>query len=87
MNKSGYLFEEPTSLDVTGILPELAEAGVTALKIEGRQRGKAYISQVVGAFRASLDRISQGKLTTHSSLSTLSEGQSDTTGAYRRSWQ
>lgn len=87
MEKSGYLFEEPTSLDVTGMLPELAEAGVTALKIEGRQRGKAYIAQVVGAFRASLDRISQGQLATGSRLSNLSEGQNDTTGAYRRSWQ
>ena len=87
MDKSGYLFEEPTSLDVTAMLPELADAGVSALKIEGRQRGKAYISQVVGAFRTSLDTIAEGQLNARSKLSTLSEGQSDTTGAYRRSGQ
>lgn len=87
MDKAGYLFEEPTSLDVTAILPELADAGVTALKIEGRQRGKAYISQVVGAFRASLDRIANGQTGARGNLAALSEGQADTTGAYRRSWQ
>lgn len=87
MDKSGYLFEEPTSLDVTSMLPELADAGVSALKIEGRQRGKAYIAQVVSAFRASLDRISEGHVRTTSNLSALSEGQTDTTGAYRRNWQ
>lgn len=38
---AGYLFEEPTSLNVIDMLPELIAAGVTALKIEGRQRGRA----------------------------------------------
>lgn len=87
MDKTGYLFEEPTSLDVTAMLPELADAGVSALKIEGRQRGKAYISQVVSTFRTSLDRIAMGQLEARSNLRMLSEGQSDTTGAYRRGWQ
>ncbi|MCC9624502.1 U32 family peptidase [Thalassospira sp. MA62] len=87
MRKAGYLFEEPTSLDVTAMLPELADAGVTALKIEGRQRGKAYISQVVSAFRTSLDLIANGGMSQQSNLKTLTEGQSDTTGAYRRNWQ
>ncbi|PTB97070.1 protease, partial [Thalassospira xiamenensis] len=40
-----------------------------------------------GAFRASLDRIANGQASTRSNLATLSEGQADTTGAYRRSWQ
>ena len=37
----GYLFEDPTSLNAFNILGELEAAGVTALKIEGRQRGRA----------------------------------------------
>ncbi|MFN3077249.1 MAG: peptidase U32 family protein, partial [Alphaproteobacteria bacterium] len=43
--KPGYLFEEPTSLNTMAILPDLMKAGVTALKIEGRQRGRAYVGQ------------------------------------------
>ena len=87
MGKAGYLFEEPTSLDVTSMLPELAAAGVSALKIEGRQRGKAYITQVVGSFRRALDRIAAGQRMADSKLSNMTEGQSDTTGAYRKNWQ
>ncbi|MFH1805176.1 MAG: peptidase U32 family protein [Pseudomonadota bacterium] len=87
MDKAGYLFEDPTSLDVTAILPELAAVGVTALKIEGRQRGKAYIAQVVASFRTALDRIAAGQKVQTGSLTHMTEGMSDTTGAYQRGWQ
>ena len=34
-----HALEEPTSLNTLELLPRLKQAGVTALKIEGRQRG------------------------------------------------
>jgi putative protease len=50
--EASYLFEEPTSLNVLAMLPELAAAGVTALKIEGRQRGRAYVPRSSRPFAA-----------------------------------
>lgn len=77
-----YLFEEPTSLDITPILPDLQAAGVTALKIEGRQRSKAYVRDVVTAFRAAID----GAPDTTQGVGHLSEGSRNTTGAYGKKW-
>ncbi|KAF0113554.1 MAG: hypothetical protein FD149_2104 [Rhodospirillaceae bacterium] len=37
-DRTGYLFEEPVSLNVIDLLPALKAAGVRAIKIEGRQR-------------------------------------------------
>jgi putative protease len=87
--KAGYLFEEPVSLNAGTMILALKEAGVTALKIEGRQRGKGYVTQVVRAFRTALDAAEQGR---HSSeidgiLANMSEGGKQTTGAYRRTWR
>jgi O2-independent ubiquinone biosynthesis protein UbiU len=39
-----HLFEEPVSLKAAETLPALATAGVCAIKIEGRQRGRAYVT-------------------------------------------
>jgi len=83
--EAGYLFEEPTSLDISAILPELAEAGVTALKIEGRQRGKAYVKQVVTDFRRAVDTAAAGGRATLD-MAALSEGRQNTTGAYAKKW-
>ena len=44
-----YAFEEPVSLNLSALLPDLMRAGVTALKIEGRQRSRAYVKSVVSA--------------------------------------
>ncbi len=85
--RASYLFEEPTSLNLTGMLPELMAAGVTALKIEGRQRGRAYVSQVVTALRRAVDAAARGEPSSALELSAVSEGQSETTGAYSRAWQ
>lgn len=85
--QASYIFEDPTSLDVAGMLPELAAAGVTALKIEGRQRGKAYISQVVGAFRKAVDATHQGREIPALGLETVAEGGQKTAGAYEKAWQ
>jgi len=85
--EASYLFEEPTSLNVLGLLPELTAAGVTALKIEGRQRGRAYVSQVVSAFRRAVDAAAAGEPVPADALMELSEGQRETPGAYDKSWR
>lgn len=84
---TGYLFEDPVSLDATTMLPDLQRAGVTALKIEGRQRGRAYIERVVRNFRRILSELEDGVATTSGDLVALTEGQSTTAGAYRKSWR
>lgn len=82
----GYTFEDPVSLDVLSHLDELEAAGVTALKIEGRQRGRAYISQVVAQVRSRLD--SPGKTPTDGgTLLHLTEGQRTTHGSYDKHWR
>lgn len=86
-DKPSYLFEDPTSLNAAQFLPELMEAGVTALKIEGRQRGKAYIAQVVAAFRRAADAAARGEAVPPLGLENITEGQRETTGAYNKRWQ
>ncbi len=83
--ETGYLFEEPTSLNVTRIIPELMAAGVSALKIEGRQRSKAYVRQVVANFRKAIDAAARGERLVID-MDNLSEGGKNTTGAYRKKW-
>ncbi len=85
--ESSYLFEEPTSLNAAGMLPELVEAGVVALKIEGRQRGRAYVAQVVKAFRAAVDAQAAGNPAPINNLDELTEGQRETAGAYEKAWR
>ncbi|ACI92172.1 peptidase U32 [Afipia carboxidovorans OM5] len=84
---AGYLFEDPVSLDATTMLPELQKAGVTALKIEGRQRGRAYIERVVRNFRQTLAGLEDGHSAPAGDLVALTEGQSTTAGAYRKTWR
>jgi putative protease len=86
-DRPSYLFEEPTSLNVLRLLPAIAAAGVTALKIEGRQRGRAYVTQVVTAFRRALDALAAGAAIPDIDLSSISEGSRETAGAYRRGWK
>ncbi len=88
--KPDYLFEEPTSLSTLAILPDLAAAGVRALKIEGRQRGRAYVAQVVAAFRRAVDAVAAGEPMApgaNEALLALSEGGKETSGAYERAWR
>lgn len=86
-DRASYLFEEPTSLNAIGLLPELKAAGVHALKIEGRQRGRAYISAVVRACREAVDAFEAGKPVPAAALSEITEGQRDTAGAYKKTWR
>ena len=85
--QASYLFEEPTSLNAASMLPELAAAGVTALKIEGRQRGRAYVAQVVAAFRRAADAVAAGDAVPALGLESITEGQAKTSGAYNKSWR
>ncbi|MDE2011470.1 MAG: U32 family peptidase [Alphaproteobacteria bacterium] len=85
--KASYLFEEPTSLNTLSILPELMKAGVTAFKIEGRQRGRAYVAAVVQAFREGVDAVMAGKPLPDIDLAHITEGGRQTTGAYEKSWR
>ena len=84
---SGYVFEEPVSLDAAALLPALKEAGVTALKIEGRQRSRSYTAEVVKAFRAALADLAAGRPVVSAGLTALSEGGRNTAGAYRKTWR
>ncbi len=86
-DRASYLFEEPTSLDIAQMLPDLAAAGVRALKIEGRQRGKAYIAEVVSVFRRAIDACARNEPIPTADLDRLAEGGRSTRGAYERSWR
>lgn len=83
-----YAFEEPISLNLSSLLPDLIAAGVSALKIEGRQRSRSYVQSVVGAYRRALDDIVAGRQFDLSGLISLTEGGKETQGAFRtKKWR
>ena len=82
-----HLFEDPVSLNAVELLPRLADIGVSAFKIEGRQRGRAYIAAVVRAFRRAIDSMAAGGTVDVEELRALTEGQRNTTGAYKKAWR
>jgi len=83
-----YLFEEPVGWNVIDILPQLKAAGVTALKIEGRQRSRAYVSTVVSTYRKVLDALARGEANVDTgALHALAEGGRQTLGAYQKGWK
>lgn len=57
--KPFYAFEEPESLNVMELIPGLAEAGIDALKVEGRQRTKTYVALVTKTLREAVDNYYQ----------------------------
>ncbi|TLP49391.1 U32 family peptidase [Cohaesibacter sp. CAU 1516] len=84
----GYVFEDPVSLNAAHLLPQLQQAGVTALKIEGRQRGKAYMAQVVKSFCTAVDAVATGRsVDLDAILAPLTEGQKTTKGSYQKTWR
>jgi len=83
-----YAFEEPVSLNLSSLLPDLIRAGVTSLKIEGRQRGKAYVGAVIRAYRQAIDDIMAGREPDLTSLIDLTEGHRETQGAFKtKAWR
>ena len=88
-----YALEEPTSLNVLEILPEIARIGVAAIKVEGRQRSPTYVAQVTKNMRDALDALAREgeqyrvKPAWQSKLSKVAEGSQATLGAYNRPWR
>ncbi len=88
-----YALEEPASLNTLALIPEMLRMGVSAVKIEGRQRSPVYVEQVTRVWRAAIDaakRDSANYVVTHAwqaELENLSEGQQHTLGAYYRPWK
>jgi len=88
-DERGYIFEDPVTLDALSQVDALAAAGVAALKIEGRQRGRAYVSRVVTEMRKALGGGGEGPplAVERGLLDRLSEGQHTTTGAFEKRWR
>ena len=88
-----YALEEPTSLNVLEILPDIVKIGVSAIKVEGRQRSPAYVAQVTRTLRAAIDEVGRDianfkvKPAWQAELGKVSEGVQATLGAYNRPWR
>ncbi|MGN7611064.1 ubiquinone anaerobic biosynthesis protein UbiU [Magnetococcales bacterium HHB-1] len=90
--KSYHVMESPGSLNVLKMLPEFIEAGISCLKIEGRQRTKSYVSTVTRVMRQAVDHYYKAperfyvKGSWQRTLNQASEGAAQTTGVYQESW-
>ncbi|EFE52045.1 peptidase U32 family protein [Providencia rettgeri] len=88
-----HVLEEPTSLNTIELLPELMAANIASVKIEGRQRSPAYVTEVTRIWRQAIDRYksNSNNFVTDpkwlKALGGLSEGSQTTLGAYHRKWQ
>lgn len=83
-----YAFEEPLSLNLATLLPDLISAGVNAFKIEGRQRSRGYITLVVSTWRRAIDDVIAGKVPPINNLLALTEGNKESHGAFSsRKWR
>lgn len=88
-----YAIEEPASLNTLELLPRLKKMGVSAIKIEGRQRSPAYTETATRVWREALDSCIHDadsyavKSEWLDALGKLSEGQQQTLGAYYRLWK
>ncbi|NMP32358.1 U32 family peptidase [Thalassotalea sp. M1531] len=87
-----HALEEPTSLNSMELLPELVQMGIASVKIEGRQRSSAYVRDVTRSWRQAIDACLSSndfkvKPEWDECLSSLSEGNQTTLGAYHKRWQ
>ncbi|GGD77521.1 ubiquinone anaerobic biosynthesis protein UbiU [Lacimicrobium alkaliphilum] len=88
-----HALEEPTSLNTLDLLPELMQCGISAVKIEGRQRSPAYVEQVTRIWRQAIDACARDsgnfnpQPTWNQGLEAVSEGSQTSLGAYHRKWQ
>ena len=88
-----YTMEEPASLNVLEMLPEIVRIGVSAIKVEGRQRSPTYVAQVTRNLRQAIDAVvadSAGysvKPAWQAELGKVAEGAQITLGAYNRPWR
>lgn len=67
-----YLFSA-RDLCLMPILPDLCEAGVSSLKIEGRMKTEYYVAVVTGAYRRALDLLAEGREAFDAALPALME--------------
>ena len=67
-----YLFSA-RDLCLLPLLPDLCEAGVSSLKIEGRMKTEYYVAVVTGAYRRALDLLAQGRECFEQALPALAE--------------
>jgi len=92
-NQLYHALEEPTSLNTLSMLPELMQAGISSVKIEGRQRSTAYVEQITRVWREAIDSYQrhpegyQVERQWNDTLANVSEGSQTTLGAYHRHWQ
>ena len=88
-----YAIEEPASLNTLELIPEMLRMGISAVKIEGRQRSPVYVEQVTKVWRAAIDSAMQSTENYSvnpawmNQLNKLAEGQQNTLGAYHRPWK
>lgn len=88
-----YAMEEPVSLNVVELLPEIMRIGVSAIKVEGRQRSPTYVTQVTRTLRQAIDAAHENperfavKPQWMNELAKVSEGTQATLGAYNRPWR
>ena len=88
-----HALEEPTSLNTLALLPQLLNLNIASVKIEGRQRSPAYVEQVTKVWRQAIDSAKRNvtnfevNSAWNETLSSLSEGQQTTLGAYHRKWK
>lgn len=88
-----HALEEPTSLNTLSLLPELMAMNIASVKIEGRQRSPAYVSEVSRVWRSAIDKCQRDPATFQAesqwmkTLGNMSEGTQTTLGAYHRKWQ
>ncbi|MCF1183598.1 U32 family peptidase [Marichromatium gracile] len=90
--KLRYAIEEPTSLNTMEILPDIIASGVSAIKIEGRQRSTRYVTQVTRVWREAIDACRRDPQNFRprddwrAALAQVSEGTQTTLGPYHRQW-
>ncbi|MBR5910021.1 MAG: U32 family peptidase, partial [Schwartzia sp.] len=58
---AGKYLLSPRDLKTVELLPELMEAGVASLKLEGRMKRPEYVAVVTSAYRGAIDRALAGK--------------------------
>ncbi len=88
-----YAIEEPASLNTLELIPEMLRMGISAIKIEGRQRSPVYVEQVTKVWRSAIDTAIKNAESYvvdpvwMTQLNKLAEGQQNTLGAYHRPWK
>jgi putative protease len=88
-----YAIEEPVSLNTLELIPKMLRIGISAVKIEGRQRSPVYVEQVTKVWRAAIDSAMKDAENYAvapawmNQLNKLAEGQHHTLGAYHRPWK